>query len=137
MATMSERVVMLCEKHWEAHQRNCSGFVKAVAEELQVKLTGQANEIVDRIQLAPWSVLASGVQAAAQAALGRLVIGGLKAKPHGHIVVVVPGPISHGKYPTAYWGTLGGVGRRNMTVNWSWSKNDRDRVVYCALSLSS
>ncbi|MET1257375.1 hypothetical protein [Aliikangiella maris] len=59
-----------------------------------------------------------------------LVIVGLKAQPHGHVAIVVPGPLAHGKYPTAYWGSLGGVPKKNTTINWSWNKKDRDNVIY-------
>ncbi len=41
---------------------------------------------------------------------------GLKADKHGHVVVLVPGPLSHGKYPTAYWGSLGGVPKKYTTL---------------------
>lgn len=135
MSSNSQKIIALCEKYWDAHKNNCSGFVKAVADELKVSLTGQANQMVDGIQQAPGKVLASGVEAAAQANIGRLVIGGLKAKPLGHVVIVVPGPLSHGKYPTAYWGSFGGVGKKNTTVNWSWDKSERDRVIYSAVAI--
>ena len=131
----SQKILKLCEKHWNAHSGDCSGFAKAVANELRISLSGQANEIVDQIQQAPWRVLNSGEEATAQASLGRLVIGGLKAQPLGHVVIVVAGPLSQGKYPTAYWGSFGGVGKKNQTVNWSWNKNDRDRVIYSAIVL--
>jgi hypothetical protein len=29
-----------------------------------------------------------------------------------HVVVVVDGPLAHGKYPTAYWGSLHGIGKK-------------------------
>lgn len=127
--SISARVVAACEADWEAHKSDCSGFVRAVAADLGVTLHGLANTITDRIQKAPWTVLKSGKEAAQQASKG-LVIGGLKASRHGHVVVVVPGPLAHGKYPTAYWGHLGGVGRKNTTINWAWNHKDRDRVIY-------
>jgi len=130
------RIKDLCEKHWAAHQRDCSGFAKAVAAELGVELVGQANDIVLQIQKAPWKVLASGAAARSEAAAGQFVIGGLRAQPNGHVVIVVPGPLSHNKYPTAYWGSIAGVGKKNTTINWSWNKADRDRVIYAALLLS-
>jgi hypothetical protein len=72
-----------------------------------------------------------------------VVIAGLKGAdqakpdPHGHVVVVVSGPLdpSHGKYPTAYWGRLGSVGAKAQTINWAWRAGDRDRVGYFANSL--
>ncbi len=111
-------------------QKNCSGYVKDVAKDLGIILTGQANDIVDQIQKAPWISIKSGKEAKLKAELGMFVVAGLKAKPHGHVVIVVPGSLSHGKYPTAYWGSLGGVPKKKTTINWSWNKSDRDNVFY-------
>jgi hypothetical protein len=125
-----DKVTKACETHWEAHKDDCSGFVKAVANELGVVLTGQANDIVDHIGKLPWKALSSGQEAKKQADLGFFVLGGLKATSHGHVVVVVQGPLNRKKYPTGYWGRLGGTGRKATTINWSWNKNDRDKVFY-------
>lgn len=75
-------------------------------------------------------LIGCGAGARAKALAGKFVVGGLKAAGHGHVVVVVAGPLSHGKYPTAYWGSLGGIAKKNTTVNWSWNKTDRDKVIY-------
>jgi hypothetical protein len=124
------KVAAACETHWATHEDDCSGFVKAVAKEVGVTLTGQANDIVNQMKTLPWKSLGSGAEAKKQADLGYLVLGGLKATKNGHVVVVVAGPLGQGKYPTAYWGQLGGVGRKATTVNWSWNKTDRDKVEY-------
>jgi len=50
--------------------------------------------------------------------------------PHGHVVVVVAGPLAHDAYPSAYWGRLGSRGEKNKTINWAWRAEDRDRVSY-------
>jgi hypothetical protein len=144
---MPDRVKDACEANFDAHSGDCSGFAKAVAGQLKVTLTGLANDIVDTIRGgAPWTPLADGVAAAAAAAAGQLVIGGLKGSqqahpdPHGHVVVVVatlPGQqLAHGKYPYAYWGKLGGVGDKDQTVNWAWNEQDRDNVTYAARDLT-
>jgi len=44
----------------------------------------------------------------------------------------VDGPLNRGKYPSAYWGRLGGVGAKDQTINWAWSAADRDKVIYAA-----
>lgn len=129
------KVVQACEKHWEAHKSDCSGFAKAVAQELGISLTGSANDIVDQTQRPPWTVLKSGVEAKYKADEGMLVVGGLKAVGNGHVVIVVPGPLLHNKYPTAYWGRLGSTGRKNATVNWSWDEDDRDDVTYSCIQV--
>jgi hypothetical protein len=123
-------VVAACEKHWESHKSDCSGFVKAVAAELGVALTGQANDILKSLANPPWRGLADGAEAQSKAAQGYLVLGGLEASTNGHVVVVVPGVLNRGKYPSAYWGSLGTVGRKNTTINLSWTERDRDRVAY-------
>lgn len=123
-------VVAACDKHWEGFKSDCSGFVKAVAKELGITLTGQANDIVGAMVGAPWTGLIDGADAASKASQGYFVIGGLKATSHGHVVVVVPGIVNRGKYPSAYWGSLGKVGRKNTTINWSWAKTERDKVGY-------
>jgi len=129
MGTSAE-VVAACEANWEAHKSDCSGFAKAVATVLGVSLSGMANNIVDQIQEAPWTTTMDGAVAAQQATDGMFVIGGLKEEGHGHVVVITPGPLNRGKYPTAYWGRLGSVGMENTTINWAWNSVDRDKVIY-------
>lgn len=126
----SGKVVQACEKHWEEHKGNCSGFVRAVAQDLSVMLTGQANDILDQIQKPPWMTVSSGLQARERATGCFLVVAGLKANPHGHVVVVVPGALAHGKYPAGYWGRLGGTGKKGATINFAWNRQDRDKVIY-------
>lgn len=125
-----QKVLSLCEKHWVKYQKDCSGYVKAVASEIGITVTGQANDIVDQMNGTGWTLCKDGVDARQKAIDGNFVIGGLKATSNGHVVVVVPGPLAHGKYPTAYWGSIGGVGKKNTTINWSWNTTDRDLVVY-------
>lgn len=100
--------------------------MKAVASEIGITITGQANDIVDQMNGTGWTLCKDGVDARQKAIDGNFVIGGLKATSNGHVVVVVPGPLAHGKYPTAYWGSIGGVGKKNTTINWSWNTTDRD-----------
>jgi hypothetical protein len=134
-STPQQKIIDTCEADFDAHTSDCSGFLKAVASDLGIALTGMADDIVDEIQVAPWIPLADGVAAKAQADLGFFVVGGLKDTPHGHVVVVVQGPLAHEKYPTAYWGRLGATGMKNTTINWAWNKTDRDRVTYACLAL--
>ena len=137
--TPQQQIINACIAQYEQHIGDCSGFAKAVATALGVPLEGMANDIVDHIQAAPWTILTDGVAAKNQADAGLFVIGGLKDNPHGHVVVVVQGPIDAGnkKYPTAYWGSLAGKPGKNQTVNWAWNKSDRDHVVYAFVPLPS
>jgi cell wall-associated NlpC family hydrolase len=123
-------VVEACEEHWGAYKSDCSGFVRAVARELGVTLSGQANDIVDQMETGPWSELANGLEARDKATTGYFVLAALEDDPHGHVAVVVPGELNRGKYPTAYWGSLGSTGRKAATINWCWDRTDRDKVTY-------
>jgi hypothetical protein len=132
-------IIARCEAVWDANKSDCNAFAKAVATGFNVTLNGQANDIVDQIQTeSGWTKLTDGVAAKSAADQGQLVIGGLKgsdmipAEAHGHVVVVVSGVLANGKYPTAYWGKLNGVGRKNTTINYAWKAGDRDKVVYAA-----
>ena len=117
MATAQD-IIDACEAEWDAHQSDCSGFARAVAARLGVTLTGMANDIVGEIAGAPWSPVADGPAAAGEAARGRLVIAGLRGADqqapdaHGHVVVVVQGPLAHDLYPTAYWASWAASARR-------------------------
>jgi len=134
---MVDRVREACEACFEANQHDCSGFARAVAKQVDVTLNGLANDIVNTLRAGgAWRALSDGIAAAASAKAGRLVIAGLRGDEqfehsnHGHIVVVVDGPLAHGRYPSAYWGRLGGEGAKFETVNWAWTEHDRDRVAY-------
>lgn len=136
MQGVADAVIAACEARWDGFKGDCSGYVKAVAADLGVALSGQANDIVVALRTS-WTKLDGGAAAAAAAERGRLVIGGLEDSPHGHVVVVVKGPLNRGKYPTAYWGQLGGVGRKATTINWSWNTADRDKVEYFSIKVGA
>ncbi len=134
---MPDRVRDACEACFEAHKADCSGFARAVATQVGVTLQGLADEIVETIRTGPgWTKLPNGVAAAQSAQAGKLVLAGLKGSeqahpdPHGHVVVIVGGPLAHNAYPSAYWGQLGGTGAKDQTINWAWTTDDRDRVSY-------
>ncbi len=134
---MPDRVIAACEACYAANQGDCSAFARAVAGQLGVALAGDADQIVDTLRTSPeWTPLANAVAAARAAANGDLVIAGLKGaeqavpNAHGHVVVVVDGPLAHDAYPTAYWGSLGGQPGKDQTLNWAWTAADRDHVSY-------
>jgi hypothetical protein len=144
-------IISVCEANWDLHQADCSGFVKAVASALGISTfssSDNANAITDKLHVATdWTALVSGdgIAAKAQADLGLFLIACLRGdeqvqpSPNGHVVVVVSGPLdaTHGKYPTAYWGRLGGVGAKAQTLNYAWQAVDRDRVGYFAKSVDA
>ena len=132
-----DRVRAACEACFEAHRNDCSGFARAVADQLGVTLQGLADQIVDTLRSGPgWRHLADGGAARTSARAGKLVIAELKGSeqarpdPHGHVVVVVDGALARNAYPTAYWGSLGGQPGRDQTLNFAWIPQDRDRISY-------
>jgi hypothetical protein len=144
-SAQANKIIAACEAEWPTFSADCSGFVKHVGGRLGVTLTGLANEIVDQIRQPVWRRLADGKAAKDAADRGDFVIAGLRGDeqtnpdPHGHVVVVVSGPLdaTHNAYPSAYWGRLGGVGAKDQTVNFAWRAGDRDRVTYAAKSLQT
>ncbi|MEO6978741.1 MAG: hypothetical protein ABI113_10195 [Mucilaginibacter sp.] len=141
MNPIAQKIIDTCEANFDANAGNCSGFVKAVSADLSVTLTGQADDIVDQIQTADWQQLADGVEAKAKADEGWLVVGGLQGgenvppQIHGHVVIVVSGPLAHDLYPSGYWGKLGSIGKKNTTINWAWNTDSRDKVIYAAVQV--
>jgi N-acetylmuramoyl-L-alanine amidase len=130
------RVRQACEASFAKHQNDCSAFAREVAEQLGVRLEGSANNIVETLRTGEgWATLRDGAAAANSAHSGKLVIAGLHGSEqvhpseHGHVVVVVDGPME-GRYPHAYWGRLGGNGERDKTINFAWELGDRDRITY-------
>ena len=138
MAYTTEQIRGFCELNWETWKRDCSGFVKAVAQNLGIILPGQANDIVDFLESSSaWENLGTDKsKAMSHATDGYFVVGGLKAAGHGHLVVVVDSHSSTG-YPLAYWGRLSSnpqvFGKKNTTINWSWSQADLPNVRFYAI----
>lgn len=140
--TVPDRVRDACEACFEAHKADCSGFARAVADRLSVTLQGLADQIVATLRTGQgWTPLPDGVAAAQSARAGKFVMAGLKGSeqahpdPHGHVVVVVDGPLARNAYPSAYWGKLGGTGEKDTTINWAWVAADRDRITYAVHDL--
>jgi hypothetical protein len=137
---MSARdVIAVCQRHIALHPNDCAAFVRAVANECGVLLSGNANFIVET--LPGVGRLLDGPAARLAAAAGDLVVAGLKAPGHGHVVVVVDGPLNRGRYPYAFWGQYHGlrVGTQEMnvgftrghgTLNWAFKSGDLDQIKY-------
>lgn len=134
----AQRIINVCEQEWPSNKDDCNNFVRAVASTLGVSMEGDANKIVDTIRGPGWELLSNGNDAKQAADAGKFVVAGLKGgeqetpSVHGHVVVVVSGPLGNGHYPTAYWGKLGGVGEKFKTINYAWRAGDRDKVTYAA-----
>ncbi len=134
MADNAQTIISACEAEWDAWKSDCSGFAKAVAGKIGIALSGQANDIVANLKVSPdWENLGTTPAAAtAKATQGFFVIGGLKQSPNGHVVVVVKSASE--LHPVAYWGRLGGTGRKKTTINWSWNRNDLSQVEFFAIA---
>lgn len=142
-----QSIINSCEQHWNNYKDDCSGFVKAVATDLGITLTGQADDIVNQIQSGNWSPINDPVEAEKQAENGYLVIAGIKAADYvppqvnGHVVVVVSGglvPSGNGQsYPHGYWGQLHGIGKRNQSISYAFNAASIINVVYAAISANN
>ena len=134
-------IINECESQFEANKSDCSGFAKAVAAAFSINFTGQADNIVSQIQGTGWTLLANGMEAKQKADNGWFVVAGLKStdnvppQANGHVAIIVSGPIAQQKYPSGYWGRLGGVGEKNKTINWAWNAASRDKVIYAAMQI--
>ena len=138
----AQKIIDACKANWEAHKSDCSGFAKAVATALEITgLTGQANDIYAELLSKEWTELKDGVEAKAKADAGLFVLAALTGaqhdppQTHGHVAVVVTGPLAHDKYPTGYWGSLGSVGMENMPLNYAWNAPSRDKLRYACQAL--
>jgi hypothetical protein len=136
----AEKIANACESKFAVNKGDCNIFAIAVASDFNITLSGLADDIVDEIQTGEWIKLNDGIEAKAKADEGLFVIAGLKSvdtiprATHGHLVVVLSGPLARDKYPTAMWGSLAGIlpSPGKNTINYSWNKASRDRVIYAA-----
>jgi len=136
-ADKAKKVVDACKKHFKEHASTCSGFVRAVASDFGLKFGGaHANATVGELGKAGsgWTSLGlDGKLAKQKADAGCVVLAGLPGSEmnepdaHGHVVVVVTGPLAHDKYSSAYCGKLNGVGKENTTLNYARLKAAQGR----------
>lgn len=146
-------VVEACENNWEQYKSDCSGFVKAVADELLILLPGSTGDadwmtkfisewaVTDGNMIAIPAGEGADIRAIAAAGEGHFVIGGLtkdeintarppdKQTSNGHVVIVVPG-ISPNGWPMGYWGTLGGVGEKNASLSKAFRSPLKNKIHY-------
>jgi hypothetical protein len=144
MTTPADDLIKACQESWDEenlpgmpNSSNCSGFLRSVAHRLnKTTFGGQADDMIQYIRN-NWTPVDTGSDAAAWAAQGALVVAGLKGsehKPkrgHGHVAVIVPGPIYRGKYPLCWSGSTGTAqSRGTKSVGLVWAPQDRDEVTY-------
>ncbi|GAB3428406.1 hypothetical protein NX773_06290 [Massilia solisilvae] len=135
MAKDDDRVILACEAEWDSWKSDCSGFVKAVAARLGVRVFGNANQLVDFLGNSPdWRDLGHDHnKARVQATLGDFDIAGLKDSPHGHVAIIVGLPSAG--FPVGYWGRFGSFGKKKAPISLSWRRPALAQVSYFAGSL--
>jgi hypothetical protein len=94
----NNNVVASCERHILVHADNCSGFVRAVAKDFGIQLTGVANEIFETLNKKWPFVLRYGPgvtsagRAARDAGNGTVLVIGASHNPspggHGHVAII-------------------------------------------------
>lgn len=112
------------EYHTSPETTYCNVFVSEVCQLLGFReFNGKlANQIVDLVQTHPQWTEVEMENAQERANEGSLVIAGLKAEPHGHVVVLVPGKMK----VSGRWGMVpacANVGRTysiGRGINWSF-----------------
>ncbi len=131
-------VIAAAEREWSSHRSDCSGFVRAVAQDLGIPLGGLANHLVDMWNSDPgWIKLGHDHQRASLlAAQGYLVVAGRKETAHGHVVIIVPGTSAHGD-AVGYWGRLGGIGEKHKGLGFAWKRSDLSTVQYFAIPITA
>lgn len=135
------RVIAACTKHWPDNNGDCSAFVRAVAHDLGLDVSGDANSIYDQVAASPWNRIGIGTDAATVAGVtageGNLVIGASKGPRNGHVAIVVDyrnafdsySPVDRDK-AVAFWGKLGSVGKDYTRITQSWSATDMQKVLF-------
>jgi len=108
----NSNVIKSCKTHIDHHANNCSGFVKAVANDFGIHLNGLANDIYKTLNHDLHYVQKYGVgdnaakEAAKDAAEGKyLVIGASRnANGHGHVAIITG--LDSGGHVRVYGGVL-------------------------------
>lgn len=121
---------------YKASSNDCSGFVKKVASELGQILVGNADTLIDTFRQSFRNV-ETVTEVLQLVRLNRFVVAGLKSsehspkRAHGHVVVIIDGPLYHGKYPKCWGGSLGSAqSDGTKSVGEVWNTRDRDNVQY-------
>lgn len=121
------RVIGACTKHWPANNGDCSAFVRAVAHDLGLEVTGNANSIYDEISAVPWARIGIGTDAATIAGVsageGKLVIAARRNAFDSYSAV-------DRNKAVAFWGSLDAVGQEYTRITRSWTASDLTQVLF-------
>jgi hypothetical protein len=158
MLLITRNVKGSCMKLIEAWKDNCSGFVRAVADDLMLfvpGISGNADEQVDLMTLllkpgaTSMRCLGDGKSTEPEAVQladgGDFVICGMtsqelqvnrpnKKVKNGHVSVLIGGFAKTG-WPLGYWGSEGGAAGKGESLSLSFRATDRDSIHYFAISI--
>jgi hypothetical protein len=131
-ASVNEAVVAA----YASNLADCSGFLRDVGLRLGYVLSGNADTLIDTFRRS-WRELDSIALVLQEVRAGRFVVAGLKSddhtpkRQHGHVVVIVDGPLYRGKYPRCWCGSIGAAqSKGTKSIGEVWSASDRDNVCY-------
>jgi hypothetical protein len=141
LAARRSRVLAACTKHWPDNQGDCSGFVRAVAQDLGFALSGNANAMYTQISKDPWIRIGIGTQASATAGItageGKFVVAAEQGQKNGHVAIVVDYRNAFDSYSqvdrdkaVAFWGKLHSTGAEYERITRSWTATDLERVLF-------
>jgi len=126
---MLTEIKQACLHRFPGNKTDCSAFVRAVALDFGIVLTGDADDILEHISHGNGWERIDPHLAVKSADAGILVIGGIKSNEqsppvdHGHVVVLSGGPDNG--YPKAYWGMLGTPHRNPDNNIWIMPQEDK------------
>ena len=141
LAAKRSRVISACTKHWPDNQGDCSGFVRAVAQDLGFALSGNANAIYTQVSKDPWIRIGIGTQALVTAGVtaseGKFVVAAEQGQNNGHVAVVADYRNAFDAYSqvdrdkaVAFWGKLHSTGAEYERITRSWTTVDLQRVLF-------
>jgi hypothetical protein len=143
IASKQAAILKAAQDDYEDNLSNCSGFVCSVFIDVTCSLlAGTADALVQTFeQQGAWKER-NRAEAIADVGLGRFVVAALHSidhvppAVHGHVAIVVPGTLYHGKYPKVWCGG-GDFGRSqgDRSVGEIWRPTVRDRVRYFTYQL--
>ena len=140
------RVIRACSSHWQDNKGDCSAFVNAVAKDLGISLTGNANAIYDQISASPWVRLGIGPKSVAAAGVaayeGKLVIAARRGKPNGQVAVIVDYRNAFDSYAPAeqykaiaFWGNLDTVGDQYKKITTAFTRKQFSEVLLASIAI--
>ncbi|MBK7086167.1 MAG: hypothetical protein IPH53_16475 [Flavobacteriales bacterium] len=115
------RIIEAAENHFNAYQKDCSGYLKKVAGDLFIDLR-TTTPMACTIYGSPGENLGKGQQVTWP--LVRAESG------HAHVAIIVG--VEKDGTPLGYWGSIVGIGKKNARLTNSWAKKKFADISYYA-----